>query len=121
MSLLEEPPTLPFVSVPTVNPTPAAAPLPAPVPSVYADDYHWVVATSEADATAVLRELGLSFSPSEEPEWRQCAETQDLTIDWGDGNSDNVPTWAAGWTGRVTKTCAEWTALIGRGFLCGDF
>jgi hypothetical protein len=70
---------------------------------VFTDGEGMVVAASEADARAVMRESGLrALCP--DGEIQQLSDDYRLTIsDWD--------------RGRITKRCAEWAAERGRGLL----
>jgi hypothetical protein len=71
---------------------------------VYANDVvDWVIASSPEDADAVCREH--TGDTDDDPHnWTVCADDHVLPIHTDDGT--------------IEKTCAEWVAEHGRGFLC---
>lgn len=79
---------------------------------VWANDVtDWVIAESAADARAVLNEhTGFPGDDDDqippEDEWEAEPDDKPLEIRTDDGR------------GVVKKTCAEWVAESGRGFLC---
>ena len=82
---------------------------------VWHNGYDWVVATTAEDARAVEHEVSLGGVCSHDDAcdcegdgWEQWPDDKTVTIHDLDG--DEGPT--------QTKTCAEWVAQQGRGFLC---
>ena len=75
---------------------------------VYANDViDWIVASSPEEArTLAIEELGSGHYDIESEEYELCSDDEPLTIRDEDKNE------------RVTKTCAEWCADNGKGFLC---
>lgn len=81
---------------------------------VFTDDADKVVAASLEDAMAVLREYGLTDPDPEGYEQMDDADTVEI---WCDANG--VPTEPdSDGSALLSKTCAEWAAARGRGFLC---
>lgn len=68
---------------------------------VYTDDEEFVIASSEADAAAVLREASNAVDVAI---WFQLPDDRAFTYD--DGQS------------IVKKTCGEWAKERGRGYFC---
>ncbi len=81
---------------------------------VFSDDVDWYIARSVQDAMALQRNHGGMREVDQEPEtWLQAPDDGPLSIhmdDTGNASDGNAP--------LVTKTCAEWIAEKGRGFLC---
>ncbi len=76
---------------------------------VFHDGFEWVIARSPADASVVwCRYVG--EDPKDwkrrENDWRPMDQNASLLIFT---NDDDVPT---------SRTCAEWIAIEGRGYLC---
>lgn len=84
---------------------------PAPAPQgtlgVWHNGYDWVVATSAEDARDVACALsGERIEDYDAGDWEFCAPGSTVTIRGEDGAPGE------------TRTCAEWVARNGRGFLC---
>ena len=81
---------------------------------VFSDDVEWYIAASAVDAMAAQRELTGMRESNQDPEtWEQVPDERSLAIhmdDHGNAAEADAPV--------VTKTCAEWIAEQGRGFLC---
>ena len=76
--------------------------------SVWHDGDDWVIAESAEDATAVWIEY--YGEPAEELRWKRWEDNRTLSMfDFGD--DDEVT--------KIMRTCAEWIAQQGRGWLCG--
>ena len=76
--------------------------------SVWHDGEDWIIAESAEDATVVWAEH--YGEPAEELRWKRWDDNRTLSMfDFGD--DDEVT--------KVTRTCAEWIAGNGRGWLCG--
>ena len=70
------------------------------------------VAHDAADAHALQLET-LGENCAELDDWHQLPDDKVITIDFEDEA-------VHGFTGKVKKTCGEWAAAIGRGFLCSS-
>jgi hypothetical protein len=76
----------------------------------FTDDVDTYVATSTGDAMALQREQHGMREGDQDPEaWEQIEDSEPLTIIPDPYDAIEV---------KVTKTCAEWIAERGRGFLC---
>jgi hypothetical protein len=84
----------------------------APALHVYADEYNWIIAHSVDDAWAVALELwgGVMSDYGDRDDFAPLPDDSPLPI-W----DSEIP----GEGVQITKTCAEWIAERGRGWLCG--
>lgn len=75
---------------------------------VFSNDCEWYVAANLDDALAAQREnTGFSEEDQDREEWGQLDDDFPLAVRL---DEDDEP--------AVTKTCREWAADHGRGFLC---
>lgn len=76
---------------------------------VFANDCEWYVAADLDDALAAQREFtGFTEDDQERDEWDQLDDESSLNVHMEIDGEDEL----------VTKTCREWAAEKGRGFLC---
>jgi hypothetical protein len=81
---------------------------------VFTDEVDSYVAENLEEAMAAQRaHAGLLVEHQDPAAWEQCPDERELAI-----HTDENGNAAHGDAPLVTKTCAEWAAANGRGFLC---